>query len=100
MPSPFYVRALSSFEDGDLSVARDSLESQSDGRHGSRDPEVFPLWDPSQLLGTSQLLLLKAATFQAGDDGSGSDDATSVTSEGEFGSRYGLSITPFIMSVA
>ena len=81
-------------------MARDSLDSQSDGRHGSRDPEVFPLWDPSQLLGTSQLLLLKAATFQAGDDGSGSDDATSVTSEGEFGSRYGLSITPFIMSVA
>lgn len=100
MPSPSYVRALSSFEDGDLSVARDSLESQSDGRHGSRDPEVFPLWDPSQLLGTSQLLLLKAATFQAGDDGSGSDDATSVTSEGEFGSRYGLWITPFNMSVA
>ena len=81
-------------------MARDSLESQSDGRHGSRDPEVFPLWDPSQLLGTSQLLLLKAATFQAGDDGSGSDDATSVTSEGEFGSRYGDSITPFDVSVA
>ena len=81
-------------------MARDSLESQSDGRHGSRDPEVFPLWDPSQLLATSQLLLLKAATFQAGDDGSGSDDATSVTSEGEFGSRYRHLITPFDMSVA
>lgn len=98
--SPSYVRALSSFEDGDLSVARDSLENLSDGRHGSRDPEVFPLWDPSQLLGTSQVLLLKAATFQAGDDGSGSDDATSVTSEGEFGSRYGHPITLFDVSMA
>jgi len=75
------------FEDGDLSAARDRLESQSDSQHGSRDPEVYPLWDPSQLLVTSQLLLLKAATHQAGEDGSGSDDATSVNSEGEYGAR-------------
>ena len=81
-------RALSSFESGDLTTARDYTESQSDGRHQSRDPEVFPLWDPGQLLVTSQTLLLKAATFQAGEDGSGSDDATSVTSDGDYGTRW------------
>ena len=72
---------------GDLVASRDFVESQADSRHPSRDPEVFPLWDPSQLLGTSHTLLLKAATFQAGEDGSGSDDTTSVTSEGDYGSR-------------
>ena len=66
---------------GNLAQARDHVESQSDPRHSSRDPEVFPLWDPGQLLSTSQFLLLKAATHQVGDEGSGSDDATSNASE-------------------
>lgn len=48
---------------------------------------MFPLWDPSQLLSTSHTLLMKAASFQAGEDGYLSDDATSVNSEGEFGPR-------------
>ena len=81
-------RALGCFDCGDLAAARDHVESLSDSRHSSRDPEVFPLWDPGQLLNTSQLLLLKAATFQAADDGSGSDDTVSVTSEGEYGPKY------------
>ena len=81
------IKALSSFSTGDLSSARESVERQStDSRHSSRDPEVFPLWSPGQLLKTSHLLLLKAVTFQAGDEGSGSDDA-SITSEGDYGPK-------------
>lgn len=48
---------------------------------------MFPLWDPGQLLNTSQLLLLKAATSQAVDEGSDSD-SISVTSEGDYGPKY------------
>lgn len=80
------IKALSWFDAGDLAGAREYVERQSDPRNSSRDPEVFPLWDPGQLLRTSHLLLLKAVTFQAGDEGSGSDDA-SVTSEGDYGSK-------------
>ena len=77
------IKALGWFDAGDLSSSREYVERQSDPRHASRDPEVYPLWDPGQLLRTSHLLLLKAVTFQAGgDDGSGSDN--SVTSEGEY----------------
>ena len=85
----FFSRALGSFDSGDLSTARDHIDSLSSaGRHSfSRDPEVFPLWDPGQLLNTSQLLLLKAATSQAVDEGSDSD-SVSVTSEGEYGPKY------------
>lgn len=54
----------------------------------SRDPEVFPLWDPGQLLNTSHLLLLKAATTQAVEDGASSDDLGSVASEGDYGPKY------------
>lgn len=66
---------------GNMSQARDYVDSQSDPRHSSRDPEVYPLWDPGQLLNTSHLLLLKAATHMIGEDGSGSDDNTSIASE-------------------
>ena len=82
-------RALGSFDSGDLTSAHDHVESLSGGQHSSRDPEVFPLWDPGQLLNTSHLLLLKAATSQAMDDGASSDDV-SVTSEGEYGPKYVL----------
>jgi hypothetical protein len=86
----FPLRALGSFDGGDLSSARDHVDSlSSTGRHSfSRDPEVFPLWDPGQLLNTSQLLLLKAATSQAVDEGSDSDTSISVTSEGDYGPKY------------
>ena len=86
-PPPFLPlprRALSAFDAGDLSLCREYVELQSEGR---RDPDVFPLWDPAQLLATSQLLMLKAATHQTavGEEGSGSDETTSVASEGEYG---------------
>lgn len=81
------IKALGWFDAGDLASSREYVERQSDPRHSSRDPEVFPLWDPGQLLKTSHLLLLKAVTLQAGDDGSGSDEATSVTSEGDYGPK-------------
>ena len=77
------IKALGWFDAGDLASSREYVERQADPRHASRDPEVFPLWDPGQLLRTSHLLLLKAVTFQAGDEGSGSDD-NSVTSEGDY----------------
>lgn len=77
------IKALSSFEIGDLVTSKEYVERQSDPRHRDRDPEVFPLWAPGQLLKTSQLLLLKAVTFQAGEEGSDSDN-TSVASEGEY----------------
>ena len=69
-----------------MAQAREFAENQSDPRHLSRDPEVFPLWDPGQLLNTSQLLLLRTATL--GEEGSGSDDTTSLTSEGEYGPKW------------
>ena len=80
------IKALGWFDAGDLANSREYVEKQSDPRHASRDPEVYPLWDPGQLLRTSHLLLLKAVTFQAGDEGSGSDD-NSVTSEGDYGPK-------------
>ena len=58
-------RALGSFDQGDLLLTRECLESQLDNRYWARDPEIFPLWDPTQLLSTSQTLLLRAATLQA-----------------------------------
>ncbi len=78
------IKALGWFDAGDLANSREYVERQSDPRHASRDPEVYPLWDPGQLLRTSHLLLLKAVTFQAGDEGSGSEDNNSVTSEGDY----------------
>ena len=48
--------------------------------------------DPGQLLSTSNTLLLKVVTLQVGDDGSGSDDNTSVNSEGEVGPRYNINL--------
>ncbi len=80
------IRALSHFDVGDLAGAREYVERQSDQRHPSRDPEVFPLWDPGQLLNASHLLLLKAVTFQAGDEGSGSDSSGN-SGEGETGPK-------------
>ena len=70
------IKALGWFDAGDLAGAREYVERQSDPRHASRDPEVFPLWDPGQLLRTSQLLMLKAVTLQAGEEDSGSDNAS------------------------
>ena len=43
--------------------------------------------DPGQLFSTSNTLLLKVVTLQVSDDGSGSDDTTSVNSEGEVGPK-------------
>ena len=48
---------------------------------------AHPCRDPGQLLSTSNTLLLKVITLQAGDEGSGSDDATSVNSEGDTGPK-------------
>ncbi len=81
------IKALGWFDAGDLASSREYVERQSDPRHASRDPEVFPLWDPSQLLRTSHLLLLKAVTFQAGDEGSGSDDNSVASGDGEYGQK-------------
>lgn len=83
-----FHRALGSFDSGDLASAHNHVESLSGGQYMSRDPEVFPLWDPSQLLNTSHLLLLKAATTQAVEDGASSDEIGSVASEGEYGPKY------------
>lgn len=83
-----HIKSLSCFDARDLTGCREFVEQQLDIRSSSRDPEVFPLWDPGQLLKTSQHLLLKAITFQAGyEDGSGSDDA-SITSDGDYGPKY------------
>ena len=82
-----HIKSLGCFDVGNLSGCREFVEQQLDPRNSSRDPEVFPLWNPGQLLKTSQHLLLKAITFQSGEEGSGSDDA-SVTSEGDYGSKY------------
>lgn len=51
---------------------------------------VSPHRDPGQLLSTSNTLLLKVVTLQVGDDGSGSDESTSINSEGEVGPKYAL----------
>ena len=49
---------------------------------------MYPLWDPEQLLRTSQVLLLKAACVPANDE-CGSDDASSVTSgDGDHSTKY------------
>ncbi len=80
-----HIKSLAAFDAGDLGECRDYLDMQSESRGGvSRDPEVFPLWDPGQLLKTSQQLLLKAITVQAsgGEDGSGSDDESVTSDEG------------------
>ena len=84
-----HIKSLSAFDAGDLAECRDFLDQQTESRGGvTRDPEVFPLWDPSQLLKTSHQLLLKAITIQAGggEEGSLSDDE-SVTSEGDYGAK-------------
>ncbi len=67
-----------------MDTVRDCLESQLESRHWSKDPDVFPLWDPSQLLNTSELLLLRAATLQT--EYSDDDDASSVASD-EYASK-------------
>ena len=84
-----HIKSLGAFDAGDISECRDYVDLQVETRGGSsRDPEVFPLWDPGQLLKTSQQLLLKAITVQTGggEDGSGSEDE-SVTSDGDYGAR-------------
>ena len=55
---------MSSFDDGDVGMMRDSLEHHQPCPQWVRDPDVYPLWDPSQLLSVSQVLLLRAATIQ------------------------------------
>lgn len=45
------------------------LEHQSDIR---RDPDIQPLWDPTQLLNASRMLSLRSVVPWT--DGSGSDD--------------------------
>lgn len=62
-------RALSKFESGDLGQLKDVLEHQADIR---RDPDIQPLWDPSQLLNASRMLFLRSVVPWS--DGSGSDD--------------------------
>ena len=75
----FLSRALSYFEQGDFSSVKDCLESQVESRLWGRDPEVVPLWDPNQLLSTSETLLLRASTLQM--DISDDDDTSSTTSD-------------------
>ena len=75
----FLSRALSYFEQGDFSSVKDCLESQVESRHWGRDPEVIPLWDPNQLLSTSETLLLRASTLQM--DISDDDESSSTTSD-------------------
>ena len=77
-------RSLSAFEQGEMDLVKECLENQLDSRHWSRDPEVFPLWDPNQLLNTSELLLLRAATLQT--EYSDDDDTSSVASD-EYASK-------------
>ena len=67
-----------------MEAVRECLESQLESRHWSKDPDVFPLWDPTQLLSTSELLLLRAATLQT--EYSDDDDASSVASD-EYASK-------------
>ena len=75
-----FIRALSAFEQHDgMEMVRECLESQQDSRSWTRDPDIFPLWDPKQLLNTSELLLLRAATLQT--EYSDDDDTSSVASD-------------------
>ena len=76
-------RALSCYDTGDYGPAREFLETQ-DVR---RDPEVFPMWDPTQLLNASKTLLLKSVVPQGGGEGSGSDETLSAADDSEFGSK-------------
>ena len=59
-----------------MAICQERLGAMTDSK---REPEVFPLWDPEQLLRTSEVLLLKAACVPANDE-CGSDDASSVAS--------------------
>ena len=77
------LRALSSFDTGDLAPARDFLD-QTDTR---RDPDVFPMWDPHQLLNASKTLLLQSVVSQSTGDGSGSDDGIGTADDNEYSSR-------------
>jgi len=63
------LRALGKFESGDLSQLKEVLEHHSDIR---RDPDIQPLWDPTQLLNASRMLSLRSVVPWT--DGSGSDD--------------------------
>ena len=66
-------RALSKFESNDLGQLKEVLERQADIR---RDPDIQPLWDPSQLLNASRMLFLRSVV--PWNDGSGSDDNVTV----------------------
>ena len=67
-----------------MDLVKECLENQLDSRYWSKDPDVFPLWDPNELLSSSELLLLRAATLQS--DCSDDDDTSSVASD-EFNSK-------------
>ena len=77
-------RALSCFETGSMTLAREFLDQQ-DTR---RDPDVFPMWDPQQLLAASKTLLLRSVVPQSAGEGSGSDETLSAADDNEYGSRY------------
>ena len=64
-------RSLGKFESNDLGQLKEVLERQGDIR---RDPDIQPLWDPSQLLNASRMLFLRSVVPWS--DGSGSDDNT------------------------
>ena len=82
---PFYhlyihiFRALCAFEQGNIGFMKECLENQLESRYWGRDPDISPLWDPTQLLNASEILLLRATTLQieASDD----DDTNSITSD-------------------
>ena len=67
-----------------MTPAREFLDRQ-DSR---RDPEVFPMWDPQQLLAASRTLLLRSVVPQSAGEGSGSDETLSAADDSEYGSRY------------
>ena len=69
-----------------MTHAREFLDQQ-DSR---RDPEVFPMWDPQQLLAASRTLLLRTVVPQSGGEGSGSDETLSAADDSEYGSRYSV----------
>ena len=66
-----------------MTPAREFLDRQ-DSR---RDPEVFPMWDPQQLLAASRTLLLRSVVPQSAGEGSGSDETLSAADDSEYGSR-------------
>ena len=72
-------RSLSAFQQGDIDVVKECLENIFDGRYLNKDPEVFPLWDPKELLGSSELLLLRSATLQS--DYSDEESSSSTSEE-------------------